>query len=135
MELVLNLLWVLLAIVSFIAWRKHAYAGPRTKMLTSLLALGCVLVLMFPVISVTDDLHYSELAAEDAASSRKVLQALHIEKATTQAVHLDTSALVAVPVHPPLSRVLELVIPNNHTGSSILLSLTLPDRAPPVLFA
>jgi hypothetical protein len=131
MDLVLNLVWVMLALASFVAWRKHSCTGPRARVVTSLLALGCLLILIFPVISASDDLHYSELAAEDATSSRKILQALQVEKAPTQAVHLSAPAIAVQPLSAPILRELSLLTSNNHTCSPVLLNHSLPDRAPP----
>ena len=58
MELTLNLLWLLLAVPAIWIWR-----GPRTdsapdlgQSMRRLLLLGCVLIVLFPVVSATDDL-------------------------------------------------------------------------------
>lgn len=58
MELTLNLFWLLLAIPAIWIWR-----GPLAESapdlghpLRRLLVLGCVLIVLFPVVSATDDL-------------------------------------------------------------------------------
>ena len=82
MELLLNLAWLLLALPAFWLWR-GASAGRRHSSLQCLLALGCVLVMLFPVISATDDLHAMRSEMEESpASKRSVRQCSH-DKAST----------------------------------------------------
>jgi hypothetical protein len=58
MELLLNLAWVLLALPGYWLWRTaEARQGRTISSLQCVLALACVLVLLFPVISASDDLH------------------------------------------------------------------------------
>jgi hypothetical protein len=72
MELGLNLFWVALAVASFAVWRRQ---GPRWRgrrryrsSLHGLITLGCALTVLFPVISLTDDLHAEQAAMEDSSS-------------------------------------------------------------------
>lgn len=69
MELLLNLVWLTLASLAFCAftrrratsvWRSHASHR------TALLALACTLILLFPVVSASDDLHPTQAVLEDA---------------------------------------------------------------------
>jgi hypothetical protein len=73
MELLLNLAWVLLVLPAYWLWRRDA--GLRdARWVTSLqcvLALGCVLVLLFPVISASDDLHAMRAEMEDSSVSKR----------------------------------------------------------------
>lgn len=77
MELVLNILWLLLALPALWIWR---YGAPRADRavrfarLGPLLILGCVLVLLFPVISATDDLHAMQFEMEEPGSQSRVKQ-------------------------------------------------------------
>jgi hypothetical protein len=75
-ELLLNVVWVLLALPAFWLWRRGADArlGRRVSSLQCLLALGCVLVLLFPVISATDDLHAMRAEMEDSAISKRTVR-------------------------------------------------------------
>jgi hypothetical protein len=60
MELLLNILWLALALPAFWVWRRKpecAVARQRFGGYCPVLLLGCVLVLLFPVVSATDDLH------------------------------------------------------------------------------
>jgi hypothetical protein len=74
MELLLNMVWLLLALPACWLWRTAWDARERNSPspLQCLLALGCVLVLLFPVISATDDLH--AMRAELEESSKRSLR-------------------------------------------------------------
>jgi hypothetical protein len=63
MELVLNLAWVLVAALMFCLWLRFS---PRTGVdrRTQLAALAVLLLILFPVISVTDDLQAVQNPAE-----------------------------------------------------------------------
>ena len=76
MELLLNLAWVLLLLPACWLWRRGASARAAHKVtaLQCLLALGCTVVLLFPVISATDDLHAMRAEMEESASKRAVRQ-------------------------------------------------------------
>src|SRR5438046_1875090 len=69
MELGLNLFWLLLFIASLV-WRlKSRWPGHRSKRSrSSLVAMGCALTVLFPVISLTDNLHGEQAALEDSSS-------------------------------------------------------------------
>jgi cytochrome bd-type quinol oxidase subunit 2 len=76
MELLLNLVWVLLALPAYWLWRRDAGSrlARRVSALQCLLALGCVLVLLFPVISASDDLHAMRTEMEESASSKRTVR-------------------------------------------------------------
>ena len=58
MELFLNLCWLSLLLPCNLLWRQRTSSDrPTAPPLIFLCALGCALILLFPVISVTDDLH------------------------------------------------------------------------------
>src|SRR5208337_1532605 len=102
MEVVLNAVWLLAAIGAFLFWRPERYRGApadRTQGRSlGILALACALVLLFPVISVTDDLHAEQAAMED--SSRSVMKARNIVQGCLRAG--SSSFRVAV-THAPYS--------------------------------
>lgn len=80
MELLLNLAWLLLAVPAFWLWRgsRTASAIRRPSSLQCLLALGCMLVILFPVVSATDDLHAMRTEMEESPlSKRNIRQASH----------------------------------------------------------
>ncbi len=77
MELTLNLVWVCVAIVGIgLLCRSlsHAAAGPDqpASHLRKIVAMSCVLIILFFVISMTDDLHDQEIVVEENKFSRIV---------------------------------------------------------------
>lgn len=69
MELVLNIVWSIVALSAFVAYLRIARSSPgqtRLRHVQALCMLGCCLVLLFPVISASDDLHPTEAVAEDS---------------------------------------------------------------------
>ncbi|MFZ0318153.1 MAG: hypothetical protein WAL56_03430 [Candidatus Sulfotelmatobacter sp.] len=76
MELLLNLAWVLMALPAYWLWRRGAGARLDRKVtaLQCLLALGCVMVLLFPVISATDDLHAMRSEMEESSTSKRAVR-------------------------------------------------------------
>lgn len=96
MELLLNLVWLLLAVPAYWLWRESGQGHSRRNFnaLQVLLALGCAIVLLFPVISATDDLHAMRAEIEEPSSSkRSVRQASH-DKNSTSNVRLSTPPAV-----------------------------------------
>jgi hypothetical protein len=78
MELLLNLAWLLLALPAFWLWRSSRSSpdGRKFTALQCLLALGCILVILFPVVSATDDLRAMRNEIEESpASKRNIRQA------------------------------------------------------------
>src|SRR5580658_1244111 len=69
MELFLNLCWLSLLLPGYLLWRQRSFSiaarersgssidSATSSPLTFLCILGCALVLLFPVISASDDLH------------------------------------------------------------------------------
>jgi len=81
-ELLLNLAWVLLAVPAYRLWRNSTPANRRRGFtsLQCLLALGCALVLLFPVISATDDLHAMRAEMEESPASKRSMRQASNEK-------------------------------------------------------
>ena len=77
MELLLNLVWLLLAIPAYRLWRNSTPACRRhgVTSVQCLLALSCGLVLLFPVISATDDLHAMRAEMEESPTSKRSVRA------------------------------------------------------------
>ncbi len=99
MELLLNLIWVLLAVPAFWLWRREALpAAHRSRYLNPVrcvLALGFVLLLLFPVISATDDLRAMQPETEECPSGRRACRNAENEK--DHVPHMGTApALVAM---------------------------------------
>jgi hypothetical protein len=88
MELLLNLAWVVISLVAIFLlrgdWRKR-----KSPPLREWIALGTFLFVLFPVISLTDDLH-PEIALAEAATGKKHFQLLraHGPAAQPQSSHV-----------------------------------------------
>jgi len=106
MEVLLNTLWLLVAIGTFLFWRpersKRAPAVRGHGRILAILALACALLLLFPVISLTDDLHAEQAAMED--SSRSVTKARNMVHGALR----TGSSLFTAAVPPAASSVVAL---------------------------
>lgn len=73
MELLLNLFWLTIAIASLLAYLRF---GPEDRMQfrLGLGALLCVLTLLLPTISITDDLHFETVAVEDSSPTKRLVK-------------------------------------------------------------
>jgi hypothetical protein len=76
MELLLNLAWLLLAFPAIWLWRRSRSAEPGrgVNALQCLLALGCLLVILFPVVSATDDLRAMRSEMEESPASKRTIR-------------------------------------------------------------
>jgi len=103
MELLLNLIWVALAMGSFVIFmRRRQLNRDGTVYWRSLLVLAFLLLLLFPVISASDDLHPTQALAEDATKRIQYLASpLHFSGGNT-ASHM-------LPMLPLLGLLLALV--------------------------
>jgi lysylphosphatidylglycerol synthetase-like protein (DUF2156 family) len=79
MELALNLAWFIIAVASYALLVRHLAnlgaghaCGPSRC--HCIVALSCVLAILFPVISLTDDLHEMQAAVEEPSSSCVVMK-------------------------------------------------------------
>jgi hypothetical protein len=98
MELLLNLAWVLLALPAYWLWRsaeaRHGHG--RMTSLQRVLALGCGLVVLFPVISASDDLHAMRMEMEESAGSKRAVRQSASDESSSWANRLQgPPALVA----------------------------------------
>jgi hypothetical protein len=74
MESFLNLLWVAIAAVAFGFWRTrwlHDRSERRRDPLREWTAFACALVLLFFVVSLTDDLHSELVIFDECSASRR----------------------------------------------------------------
>jgi hypothetical protein len=76
MELLLNLFWVTFALIAVGMWW-HVRSEQRCNRLPQLVVLSCALILLFPVVSVTDDLHPIRPEMEESSPSKKIRAAAH----------------------------------------------------------
>lgn len=94
MELTLNLVWVCVAIAAILAQivtlsGSGASLRRPASYVRKLIAMGCALVILFFVISMTDDLHNQQVLVEDRKSSRNAVTA----------TAPNTASLRPVPTH------------------------------------
>jgi hypothetical protein len=85
MELLLNLAWLLLALPAYWLWRasRTPHANRNFSSLQCLLALGCLLVVLFPVVSATDDLRAMRTEMEESPSSKRTIRQASSDKASS----------------------------------------------------
>jgi hypothetical protein len=77
MELALNLLWLALALPALWMWRHESVRVPNCPgfaRLRPFLVFGCVLMLLFPVVSATDDLHAFGQEMEESGPSKRTVK-------------------------------------------------------------
>lgn len=95
MELVLNLVWVLIAATA-LSWHLRSESKDRKQFLLALGALCCVLLLLFPAISVSDDLHLEAVVTEDSNPTKRLVSAVtHVSPVYQVAIFFVFSALLA----------------------------------------
>ena len=90
MELFLNLCWLSLLVPAYLLWRHRTSStgsdspakSPAACPLVFLGALGCALVLLFPVISATDDLHAMRAEMEESSPGKRGVCEAAVEKAS-----------------------------------------------------
>jgi len=128
MELLLNLLWLTLVLPAlWLGRRESVFAqgyrahGPRRfDRLRPCLILSCVLMLLFPVVSATDDLHAMRQEIEESSSSKGVVKAA-IDKSPTG---VSSAGALPVLISP------ELFCPGRKAcGQVLMVSVLLPQRA------
>jgi hypothetical protein len=96
MELLLNLAWLLLALPAYGIWRQGAVAKRQNRFnsLQALLALGCLLVLLFPIISATDDLHAMRAEMEEPGVSKRSVRQASSDKFSVKVSRLHHSPAI-----------------------------------------
>jgi len=100
MELLLNVAWLLLALPAYWLWRgsRTAFEKRNFTELQALLALGCVLVILFPVISATDDLLAMRAEVEESPVTKRGIRHAGYEKVPGWHVRLQNSPMLPASV-------------------------------------
>lgn len=130
MELLLNIFWLLLALPGYLLWRRHRDFGSLRGTLT----LACMLVVLFPVISATDDLYAQQQVMEESSPSRqRSLQQGAVHKAPA----LNHSAfgpaqLVASPLFAPGPKTGQHVLAGERPAPRMIAVKIPASRAPPL---
>lgn len=95
MELLLNFLWLSLSLLLVVTWIRAAKLGHTNYTWTAFVALGLLLVLLLPVISMTDDLVAMENPTEiEHVVRRSEMPLLHLAHDT--AALLDSGVLAVL---------------------------------------
>ena len=92
MELLLNLAWLLLAVPACWLWRASRRERVRRDFgaLQCLLVLACVLVMLFPVISATDDLCAMRAEIEESPAGKRGIRQAGNDKPSVWHPRLQT---------------------------------------------
>ncbi len=87
MELALNLVWLIVAAGLLLSWGTHALSFPRKhRLITAVFAVACIISLLFPVISITDDLNSGAALCEARTLIKKWSLAIDVQGALLSAV-------------------------------------------------
>jgi hypothetical protein len=127
MELLLNLLWLTLALPALWLWRREsvfahghlAQGHRRFDRVRPCLDLSCILMLLFPVVSATDDLHAMRQEMEESSSSKRVVKAA-VDKSPTGLIAGAQPALISFASFCPSPEA---------CGQVLVLSVLLPQQA------
>ncbi len=134
MELLLNLIWLAVAATALVAFtrsRRRSARMAHIPYVQALIALACVVVLLFPVISASDDLHPAQAIVEDASKKLQIAIApLHLQRTSPSSFMLAAMAAIyltlALVVLQPLR---SAAIPARILDGAIVPSA---GRAPPI---
>lgn len=130
MELFLNAVWLALAAVTLGGWLSvWAFARDDRRLVRGLVVLGCALFLLFPVISMTDDLAAQQVASEDASRTSK--KALETGEWLT---HKASPTAIVTPLgaaQNPHWQALGFVLVEDQTCAASVRLVPSPARAPP----
>ncbi len=85
MELALNLCWLAVVVVTYLLWlRRPSYRGRPLRCsregMTALLVLAAILVLVFPIISISDDVRAAREFLEEPTSDQVLAKSSEIQK-------------------------------------------------------
>ena len=134
MELLLNLLWLLLAVPAFWLWRL-AKNSPGTSKGCSYcwLTLACILILLFPVVSATDDLQAMRPEMEESIAQDALGNPHHGKVLASAGTVCDSFASPAtLSCGQPELAVFGLVTPPITLPSAVHFVMTRAGRAPPL---
>jgi hypothetical protein len=140
MELALNLAWALIAVAGYALLFRHlairglgGRRGPRRW--RCFVALTCALLILFPVISLTDDLHEIQATAEEAAASVVIKRCVgNHESPPARTIHHIPYLFAAVTTHLAWTVVGAAAVLESALSRPVLRQPA-PGRAPPVLSA
>jgi hypothetical protein len=131
MELLLNLAWLLLILPGYWLWRRSTHSRHANSR-QCLLALGCAFVLLFPVISASDDLHAMRAEMEDPSSCKRVVRSA-CEKHAACVIRLQGAPGIVVSTFvPPAPEGSDLQLPVPIFSNATRVPILRVGRAPPL---
>jgi hypothetical protein len=140
MELALNLVWVGVALLGFVLLganlsRAAGLSAREPSNRQKIIAMTCTVVILFFVISMTDDLHEQQMAAEESRSSRVTFESATPTRISGHPIVTHTFLLLFAPVRSSfnLSAVRKLLEPLEGTFTAAISRRSLCRRAPPAL--
>ena len=97
MELLLNLSWLLLAMPALWLWRESVRApgGRRFSALQRVFCLACALLVLFPVVSATDDLRAMRTEMEESPTGKRSAGHCSNERGSTPKSQAQPPVVVA----------------------------------------
>jgi hypothetical protein len=135
MELLLNVLWLLLALPAVVMWRRQTaspWSSGKQSRCRSLLLLVCLLALLFPVVSASDDLHpISAEIEESGAFKRTVKQSPGVKSPACSYDGGAVARLAHVALFRPENEAFGAVSEYLPVLTQQALVSTIDDRAPP----
>lgn len=139
METILNLVWLGVTLAALWMWRFRWAASRRDShrnMRQEAIAIVCLLALLFPVISLTDDLH-PDIVPADTVSSKRMhcLLVAHAVHGGSAKSHSGTQSSFALLSKFPSEVYLVSagVLQSIQVSSSIAFSFSGSGRSPPSL--
>ena len=144
MELALNLIWLCLALAGFALLgsnlsRATGRSDRRPSNRQKIIAMSCALIILFFVVSMTDDLHDQEIFVEESKSLRLMtgagspsLAATHSSVAPPFLLYFGFTRSFPAFSLPTVSRLLE---PIKASFTAAVASRSLCGRAPPAPLA
>jgi len=82
MELLLNLIWLTLALGALLVRGRTSARMAQVPFRRSLIVLACVAWLLFPVVSASDDLHPPQAVVEEAPKRLQLAVAPHLQRSS-----------------------------------------------------
>ena len=137
MELLLNLLWLMLVLPAVLIWRHDLTSGRASGWFCrsrGFVLLSCLLALLFPIVSATDDLHPIRAEIEESSPSKRVVkQSLGSKSPTWGNDGRPPAQLVEVAAFGDKDQTLELISTYLLLPSTQALTGTIGGRAPPTI--
>jgi len=138
MELFLNLCWLSLLLPAWLLWRQRTSLtgsvnpgqGSGTRPLVFVCALGCALILLFPVISASDDLHAMRPEMEE--SKRASRHSSHCGCTSHAPAHASQPSLLTAALPTPQFAQAGIVLPFESRTLGISSAPAPAGRAPPL---